>query len=61
MAQSLKHPIGIDSGLDLRVMSSSPTLGSMLEMKTIKKKKKRNYNQKLLKFKEDMDRHMREA
>jgi len=42
VAQSVKHPtLDLSSGLDLRVMSSSPTLGSMLGVEpTLKKKKK---------------------
>ena len=36
VAQSAKHPIlGLSSGLDLRVMSLSPTLGSTPGMKLI--------------------------
>ena len=41
LAQSDKYlTLDLSSGLDLRVMSSSPALGSMLGMEPTKKKKK---------------------
>ena len=41
MGQSVKHPtLDLSSGLDLRVMSSSPILGSVLGMEPIRKKPK---------------------
>ena len=41
MAQSVKHPtLDLSSGLDLRVVSSSPMLGSVLGMKVYLKIKK---------------------
>ena len=41
MAQLVKHgTLDLSSGLDLRVMNSSPTLGSMLDVKPTLKKKK---------------------
>ena len=40
VAQLVKHSIlNLSSGLDLRVMSSSPVLGSMLGMESTLKKK----------------------
>jgi len=43
VAQSVKHPTpDVSSGLDLKVMSSSPILGSMLGMELTSKKKKKN-------------------
>ena len=44
MAQSVKRPtLDLSSGLDLRVVSSRPMLGSRLGMEpTSKKKKKKN-------------------
>ena len=45
MAQSIKHPtLDLSSGLDLRVVSSSPTLGFMLDMEPPKKKRKKKKN-----------------
>ena len=45
VAQSVKHlTLDLSSGLDLRVLSSSPTLGSMLGVEpTFKKKKLKMY------------------
>ena len=41
MAQSVKHPtLDLSSGLDLRVVSSSPALGSMMGVKPTFKKRK---------------------
>ena len=41
MAQSVKRPtLDLSSGLDLRVMSSSPVLGSTLSTEPFLKKKK---------------------
>ena len=35
MAQSVEHPtLDLSSGLDLKVVNSSPTLGSMLGMES---------------------------
>ena len=39
MAQSVEHPtLDLSSGLDLGVVSSSPTLGSTLDMESALKK-----------------------
>lgn len=44
MAQPVKHLIpDLSSGLELRIMSLSPTLGSSAETTLKKKKKKRGY------------------
>ena len=44
MAQLVKCPtLVFGSGLDLRVLSSGPTLGSMLGVEPTLKKKKKNY------------------
>lgn len=45
MAQSVKQPtLDLSSGLELRVMSSRPTLGSVLGVKPTKKKNQTNKN-----------------
>jgi len=42
-ARSVKHPtLELSSGLDLRVVSSSPMLGSMLGVEPALKKKKKS-------------------
>ena len=52
MAWLIKHPtLNLSSGLDLRVMSSSPVLGSTLGVELTKKKKKERKKKEVIKKK----------
>ena len=47
VAQSIKHPaLDLSSRLDLRVVDSSPALGSVLGMKAILKKERKKEKRK---------------